>query len=55
MRLFPMNEGQTRARLVQAGAVLAAVVLFAGCGSGYRPVVTPINTSGPAAQVTSYW
>jgi DNA-binding beta-propeller fold protein YncE len=49
-----MNEGQTRARLVQAGAVLAAVALFAGCGSGYRPVVTPINTSGPAAQVTSY-
>ena len=49
-----MNAGQMRARLAQAGAVVAAVVLVAGCGSAYRPVVTPINTSGPAAQVTSY-
>ena len=54
MRLFPMNSGQTRARLVQAGAVLAAVVLVAGCGSTYRPVVTPTNSSGPAAQPESY-
>jgi DNA-binding beta-propeller fold protein YncE len=49
-----MNAGQTRARLVQAGAVLAAVALVAGCGSAYRPVVTPVNSSGPAAQVPSY-
>ena len=49
-----MNASQARARLVQAGAVLAAVALVAGCGSAYRPVVTPINSSGPAAQVTSY-
>jgi DNA-binding beta-propeller fold protein YncE len=49
-----MNESQARARLVQAGAVLAAVALVAGCGSAYRPAVTPINSSGPAAQVTSY-
>ena len=54
MRLFPMNAGQTRARLVQACAVVASVALVAGCGSSYRPVVTPINSSGPAAQVTSY-
>jgi DNA-binding beta-propeller fold protein YncE len=54
MRLFFMNASQARARLVQAGAVLAAVALVAGCGSAYRPVVTPINSSGPAAQVTSY-
>jgi len=33
--------------------VLAAVALVAGCGSAYRPVVTPINPSGPAAQPTS--
>ena len=49
-----MNAGQARARLVQAGAVLAAVALVAGCGSSYRPVVTPINSSGPAAQVSAY-
>src|ERR1035438_4840253 len=54
MRLFFMNASQARARLVEAGAVLAAVAFVAGCGSAYRPVVTPINTNGPAAQVSSY-
>jgi YVTN family beta-propeller protein len=49
-----MNASQARARLVEAGAVLAAVAFVAGCGSAYRPVVTPINTNGPAAQVSSY-
>jgi len=53
MRLFPMNLGQTRVRLVEAGAVFAAVALVAGCGSQYRPVVTPINPSGPSAQPTA--
>ena len=28
--------------------------LIAGCGDNYRPVVTPIGTSGPPAQVQSY-
>jgi len=54
MRLFPMNSGQARARLVQGGAALAAAALIAGCGSTYRPVVTPITPSGPPAQPTSY-
>jgi len=54
MRLFPMNSGQTRARLAQAGAVIAAVALIAGCGSTYRPVVTPITPSGPPAQPSAY-
>jgi len=54
MRLFLMNSGQARARLVQAGPVSLAVLLIAGCGSAYRPVVTPINNSGPAAQPSSY-
>jgi YVTN family beta-propeller protein len=54
MRLFSMNLGHARARLVQAGAVFAAVALVAGCGSQYRPVVTPISPSGPAAQPISY-
>ena len=44
-----MNSGQARTRLVQAGAALAAAALIAGCGSTYRPVVTPVNPSGPAA------
>jgi hypothetical protein len=53
MTLFPIDSGQARARLVEAGAVFAAVALIAGCGSNYRPVVTPINPSGPAAQPNS--
>jgi DNA-binding beta-propeller fold protein YncE len=54
MRLFFMSSGRTRVRLVEAGAALAAAALIAGCGNSYRPVVTPVNSSGPAAQVTSY-
>src|ERR1700678_4327835 len=54
MMLFPMNAGQARARLVQAGAGLVAAALIAGCGNQYRPVVTPINSSGPAPQPTSF-
>jgi hypothetical protein len=54
MRLFSMNLGQTRTRLVQAGAALAAGALIAGCGSTYRPVVNPITPSGPSAQPSSY-
>src|ERR1017187_4628720 len=53
MRLLSMNSGQTRVRLVKAGAVFAAVALVAGCGSQYRPVVTPINPSAPPAQPNS--
>jgi DNA-binding beta-propeller fold protein YncE len=54
MRLFPMNSGQARARLVKAGAALVAVALIAGCGNNYRPVVTPVTPSGPAAQPQSF-
>ncbi len=54
MRLYPMNLGQARTRLVQGGAAFAATALIAGCGSTYRPVVTPVTPSGPAAQPTSY-
>lgn len=54
MRLSYMNLGHARARLVQAGAVFAAIALVTGCGGQYKPVVTPISPSGPAAQTTSY-
>jgi len=49
-----MNLGQARTRLVQGGAALAAVALIAGCGSTYRPVVSPVTPSGPPAQPSSY-
>jgi DNA-binding beta-propeller fold protein YncE len=54
MRLFSMKSGQLRVLLVQAGAALAAAAFVAGCGNSYRPVVTPVNPSGPAAQPTAY-
>jgi DNA-binding beta-propeller fold protein YncE len=49
-----MNVRQARVRLVWAGTALAVAALVAGCGSEYRPVITPINPSGPAAQPSSY-
>lgn len=54
MSLFPIRFGQAHARLVEAGAILMAAALLAGCGNGYRPVVTPTNPSGPAAQAQSF-
>jgi DNA-binding beta-propeller fold protein YncE len=59
MRFFSMKSGQAHARLVPLRLVLAgtasvAVALVAACGSQYRPVVTPITPSGPAAQPPSY-
>lgn len=52
MSLFPFESRQTGVRLGQAVAALA-VALLAGCGSTYRPVVTPISPNGPAAQPNS--
>lgn len=54
MSLSLLQAGRARVRWVQAGAGLTAALAVAGCGAGYRPVVTPINPSGPASQPTSY-
>ena len=54
MRLFDMKKGRLRTLLAQAGVAIAVAALIAGCGNAYRPVVTPITPSGPAAQPTSY-
>ena len=54
MRLFPMISGQGRVIWAQATGALAIALLAAGCGDNYRPVVTPVPSSGPAAQPTSY-
>src|SRR3569833_2009409 len=54
MSLFPNVLGQARMRLVQAAAAFVAAVIIAGCGSSYRPVITPVNPTGPASQPTSY-
>jgi len=49
-----MNFSQARVRLVPAVTFFAAAALVAGCGNNYRPVVTPVNPSGPAAQPQSF-
>jgi DNA-binding beta-propeller fold protein YncE len=54
MRLFPMISGQGRALLAQVAGALAIAALVAGCGDNYRPTVTPVYSTGPAAQPTSY-
>lgn len=54
MRLFPEISGRARVFFAEAGAALAIAVLIGGCGDNYRPVVTPVNTSGPPSQPTSY-
>lgn len=37
-----------------AAAVTGLILLAAGCGNQYRPVVTPIYPTGPAGQPTAY-
>ena len=49
-----MISGQGRAFWAQAAGALAIALLAAGCGDNYRPVVTPVPSSGPPAQPTSY-
>src|SRR5579864_7257424 len=41
------------APIVCASLALVIAALVDGCGAGYRPVVTPINPSGPAPQPNS--
>jgi YVTN family beta-propeller protein len=54
MSLFPRILGRPCARLVQAGLAFGVAAVFAGCGSTYRPVITPIGPSGPPAQPIGY-
>ena len=44
---------RAHAPIVCAALALVIAALVDGCGAGYRPVVTPINPSGPAPQPTS--
>src|SRR4051812_21534766 len=53
MMLFSSRFSQAQARLVQAGALVVLGGLVAGCGAGYRPVISPINPSGPGSQPNS--
>ena len=39
---------------IATGCSLGVVVLLAGCGETYRPVVTPVAVTGPAPQPQSY-
>jgi DNA-binding beta-propeller fold protein YncE len=53
MRLFFINVREPRAVFLQVGAALAVATILAGCGDNYRPVVTPVASSGPPAQPSS--
>jgi YVTN family beta-propeller protein len=53
MSLFPLNSRGIRVLWVQIATAVLVAVGIAGCGSAYRPVVTPINPTGPAAQPSS--
>jgi len=53
MSLFPIHAHGRRVQLLQTIAAIAGFVAISGCGSTYRPVVTPINPTGPAAQPQS--
>ncbi len=46
--------GLSIASAIVAGASAAVLACAAGCGNQYRPVVTPINPTGPAGQPLAY-
>jgi|SRR5579863_6685327 len=57
MRLFSGLSGRgrrVRRLLLQVSAALGFAMWVAGCGSTYRPVVTPITPSGPSPQPSSF-
>lgn len=54
MSLSSKVSRPTRVLLVQAASALMVAGLIAGCGNSYRPVITPINPTGPASQPTAY-
>lgn len=53
MSLFSKHLDRAQAPVVYAALALVIAALVDGCGAGYRPVVTPINPSGPPPQPTS--
>jgi DNA-binding beta-propeller fold protein YncE len=54
MRFFPLKAWRICIRLTQVSAVLVAALLLASCGDQYRAVITPVGTTGPAAQPSAY-
>lgn len=54
MSLFSNVLSQARVRFVQGSVAVAIAAFIAGCGNSYRPVITPINPTGPAAQPSSF-
>ena len=52
MSLFSKHLDRSHA-VIYAALAIGIAALIDGCGAGYRPVVTPINPSGPPPQPTS--
>jgi YVTN family beta-propeller protein len=54
MRFYPVELKRSGALWIYAAASLGVALLAAGCGTVYRPVVTPITPSGPSPQPSSF-
>ena len=54
MTLFSLKSAIRPTQFVLLCAAATVVAILVGCGTNYRPVVTPITPSGPAAQPPSY-
>jgi hypothetical protein len=53
-RRHAVSKGRRAGTAAVLSAACAAVVLLAGCGNQYRPVVSSISPVGPAGQPTKY-
>jgi DNA-binding beta-propeller fold protein YncE len=55
MSLSPMFwKRKQRGRVIVPAVAGLFSAILAGCGAGYRPVITPTNPTGPASQPGSY-
>jgi hypothetical protein len=54
MKLFSMNPWRALRLFAQTGTRLAVAAVVLGCGDNYRPVITPVQGSGPPPQPPSY-
>ncbi|HEX7728669.1 MAG TPA: hypothetical protein VF392_06505 [Terracidiphilus sp.] len=54
MSLFSRISSQVPLRLAVVAGALVIATWVSGCGAGYRPVVSPINPTGPSQQPTAY-
>ena len=54
LKVLGVASRTRRSKVVLSAAALAGLLLSAGCGNSYRPVVSAINPVGPAGLATKY-